>query len=292
VDGMAASGQETPGEDVSGLVVYKMTGSGNDFVMVDGRWGAGRGWSAGAIRTLCDRRRGVGADALVVVGAGEGPGRIRMTYFNSDGSPAPMCGNAALCSAQLAREVELSDGGEVVLETEAGEYRVGCVGQDRARLRIGNVGPPRQMPEIDLARGEADATFVTVGVPHLVVVVEDVEAVDVEKRGRELRLDPALAPGGANINFVALAPDLDGAWRMRTYERGVEAETYACGTGAVAAAARLARSSPEGTGMRFLSRTGLAIGVEWDCQGSGGGVLEGVWVEGEARILFRAVIDM
>jgi len=292
VDGVAASGQDAAPKDVTGLVVYKMTGSGNDFVMVDGRWGPGAAWSAEAIRRLCDRRRGVGGDALVVVSPGEGAGRIRMTYFNSDGSPAVMCGNAALCSAQLAREVELSDGRETVLETEAGEYQVACVGGDRARLRIGRVGPPRRMPEVDLRPGEADASMVTVGVPHLVVLVEDVEAVEVERRGRELRRHPALAPGGANINFVALAPNADGGWPMRTYERGVEAETYACGTGAVAAAARLARSSPVERGMRFLARTGLAIGVEWECRDSDDGVLDGVWVEGEARILFRAVIDM
>ena len=292
VDGMAASGQDTARQDVTGLVVYKMTGSGNDFVMVDGRWGPGTAWPGEAIRALCDRRSGVGGDALVVVSAGDGAGRIRMTYFNSDGSRAPMCGNAALCSAQLAREVELSDGRETVLETDAGEYRVACVGRDRARLRIGRVGPPRRMPEVDLGPGEADASFVTVGVPHLVVLVDDVEAVDVGKRGRELRLHPALAPSGANVNFVALAPTPDGRWPMRTYERGVEAETYACGTGAVAAATRLARSSLDETGMRFQSRTGLAIGVEWECRGPDGGVLDGVWVEGQAQIVFRAVIDM
>ena len=292
MDGLAAPGSGAIPEDLSGLVVYKMTGSGNDFVMVDGRWRAGETWPAEAVRALCDRRRGVGGDALVVVDAGGGPGRIRMTYFNSDGSPAPMCGNAALCSAQLAREVELSDGRETVLETEAGEYRVACVGRDRARLRIGRVGPPRRMPEVDLDPGEADASFVTVGVPHLVVLVEDVGSVAVEERGRALRLHKALAPAGANVNFVALGPNPDGIWPMRTYERGIEAETYACGTGAVAAAARLAGSSPGGTAMRFLSRTGLEIGVEWECENADGGGLDGVWVEGESRILFRAVIDM
>jgi len=291
VDGMATSKQSLISAHLRGLVVYKMTGSGNDFVMVDGRAG-GFDWPEAAIRALCNRRRGIGGDALVVVSPGTGAGRVRMTYFNSDGSPAPMCGNAALCSAQLAREVELTDGRESALETDAGEYRVACVGRDRARLRIGQVAPPRRLPEIDLGPGEADASLVTVGVPHVVMLVDDVANVAVRERGRELRLHHSLAPGGANINFVAIGPTPDGTWPMRTYERGVEAETYACGTGAVAAAARLAGASPGGSAMQFLARTGLTIGVQWECRNPDGGALDGVWMEGEARFLFRAVIDM
>jgi diaminopimelate epimerase len=276
---------------MTGQVVYKMTGSGNDFVMIDGRWGPGT-WEAETVRALCDRRRGVGGDALVIIAPGASPGHIRMTYFNSDGSPAPMCGNAALCATQLARLVELTDASEPVLETEAGSYRVASTGNDRARLGLGRIGPPRDMPTLELRAGERDPALLEVGVPHLVVVVADLAEVAVQARGRELRFHPALGPGGANVNFVASEAASDGAWPMRTYERGVEAETYACGTGAVGAAATLARLGQAAPPLRFRSRTGLEIGVLGNQVLERPGELTDVWIEGEARFLFRAVIDI
>lgn len=291
MDGVALALEGPVATAMSGLVVYKMTGSGNDFVMVDGRWGSEL-WDVETVRALCDRRRGVGGDALVVVAPGSGQGRLRMTYFNSDGSRARMCGNAALCATQLGRIIELSDGRETTLETDAGPYRVMASGEDRARLGVGKIDMPREVPEVGLLAGEGDAAFVEVGVPHLVVVVADVESVALEERGRHLRFDPALAPGGANVNFLANEPGPDGAWAMRTYERGVEAETYACGTGAVASAALLAKLGRAKPPLRFRSRTGLEIGVTADPAASGSGGLCDVWIEGEARLLFRAVIHI
>src|SRR5215471_14646008 len=217
--------------DLVGLPVYKMTGSGNDFVMVDGRITSPAQWTPDDIKSICARGVGIGADGLVVVEPGSAPDSARMTYFNSDGSRAAMCGNAALCSTRLAALLGLAPE-HMRLETDAGTYESWALaGADRAQLHLATVPAPTA-PRITPTNGESRIGFATVGVPHLVVVVEDLEAVDLVRRGRALRHDQAVAPAGANVNFIA-PESTRGAWAMRTYERGIEAETLACGTGAV-----------------------------------------------------------
>jgi diaminopimelate epimerase len=212
-----------------------MTGSGNDFVMVDGRFTAPADWSPEDIRGVCAHGTGVGADGLVFLGPGGAPGAVRMIYFNSDGSHAAMCGNAALCSTRLAAFLDLGNPAGMRLETDAGAYESRCPGAgDRAELHLSAVDPPTT-PPLRLAAGEHRTGLATVGVPHLVVAVDDLEQVDVPGRGRALRFDPGLGAAGANVNFIAPTAKRS-VWAMRTYERGIEGETLACGTGAVAAA--------------------------------------------------------
>lgn len=216
---------------------FKMSGSGNDFVVFDARRGvSGDLDTPEAVRRLCARGTGVGADGVVFIEADDSA-LFRMRYHNADGSRAELCGNAALCSARLATELGLSRRGEdFEFQTDSG-----LMG---ARLTDGD-------PEIDLApvqevaptaaaiapEGEEQRIgFVLAGVPHLVVACPDAEQADVPGRGSELRRHPSLRTG-ANVNFVSRRGD---AWRYRTYERGVEAETLACGTGAVATAILLA----------------------------------------------------
>src|SRR5213594_2815249 len=221
-----------------GLPVYKMTGSGNDFVMVDARVSTPADWTPEDMQAVCARGTGIGADGIVFVGPGSRAGAARMIYYNADGSHAAMCGNAALCSTTLAAHLGLGTPEGMDLESDAGTYRSRAVEAGRAELHLAPVDPPAAVPGLMLVAGERQAVLSRVGVPHLIVLVDDVDHVALMERGRALRFDPALAPDGANINFISAdGPARDGkaVWRMRTYERGVEGETLACGTGAVAA---------------------------------------------------------
>ncbi|HYK82125.1 MAG TPA: hypothetical protein VEU55_03195, partial [Gemmatimonadales bacterium] len=157
-----------------------MTGSGNDFVMLDGRHTTPNDWSPADIQAVCARGTGVGADGLVFVSPEPAPDTVRMTYFNSDGSHAAMCGNAALCSTWLAARLGLANAAGMVLETDAGTYRSRCTpAQHRAELLLAPVGAPAAVAGLATVAGEQRAVLATVGVPHLVVLVADVDQVDV-----------------------------------------------------------------------------------------------------------------
>lgn len=258
---------------------FKLCGSGNDFVFFDARERpAGALTAPESIQRLCARATGVGADGVVFLEP-SGPGSVRMAYYNSDGSRATLCGNATLCTASLAVELGAVDPAGFVIETDAGPIR--------ARVRDGR--PEIEMPAvrelapdapgIEAEAGEARIGFALVGVPHLVVRVPDVEQVDLSRRGRALRHDPTLA-AGANVNFVSAGRS--GGWRMRTFERGVEGETLACGTGAVACAAVLAAWADAGAETVIVTSSGQPLEIRQPTTAGAGPTLAG-----EGRIVFR-----
>jgi diaminopimelate epimerase len=235
---------------------YKLTGSGNDFVFFElserPRSHMFSMFSADWVQALCARGTGVGADGVVFV-VRMTPGSLGIFYLNADGSQAALCGNATLCTVRLASLLGLT--GEITILTEAGEIP--------GRLVNGQ-------PEIDLEPVKslvADQPVTTrpvsarrigfgvAGVPHLVVLVDDVDRIDVVSEGARLRRDPMLGPAGANVNFVTPAG------RMRTYERGVEGETLACGTGAVATAALLTAWGLATSPVRLTTRSGSVLAV-------------------------------
>jgi diaminopimelate epimerase len=275
---------------VRGTIVYKMTGSGNDFVLLDGRYTSRADWPAERVARLCDRRNGVGADGLVVL-TPEGPGAVRMDYWNSDGSRAAMCGNAALCSTRLAVYLELAAPGELCLATDAGAVQARCEPEgDQAEIRLPDFGmaPAEGAGVCGLTPGPGERwlAIATVGVPHLVIRVDDIEAVDVVGRGRPLRHDRRMGPGGANVNFVAAPAAPGDPWLIRTYERGVEGETLACGTGTVAAGAALAARGEADMPIRFRSRGGEELVVRATLDA---GTASDVWLGGQGKLVFRAV---
>jgi diaminopimelate epimerase len=264
-----------------------MTGSGNDFVMLDGRYTTAEDWAPEDIRAVCARGTGVGADGLVIVAPTGRADTVRMIYFNSDGSRAAMCGNAALCSTRLAAYLELAPAERMRLETDAATYESACPGADeRAELHLAAVDTPSE-PAVDLSPGETRAGLATVGVPHLVVVVKDLEAVDLLRRGRALRSDPTLGDGGANVNFIAPTAERS-VWAMRTYERGIEGETLACGTGAVAAACLLNQWRLADLPTTIITRSGLPLRVR--AERSKAGRYDAVWLEGQARMVLRGIL--
>ena len=272
---------------MSGETFYKMNGSGNDFLFLDGRTTSLESWPADRIARVCARRTGVGADGLIILGPGSAPGRVTFTFFNSDGSPAPMCGNGALCATRLSVLLGFpgTEGGQVGLETGAGVVRGTAAegGEERAELALPDVGGIR-WPEIAPAPGEDRAALAVVGVPHLVVPVQDLEVAGLMARGRELRFHAAIAPAGANVSFVG---QVDGQWAMRTYERGVEDETLACATGAVACAAVLGAAGHGALPWAVRSRAGTIITVAG--QRGPGGEIRGTKVGGEAKLVYQAM---
>jgi diaminopimelate epimerase len=274
------------GTAVRGTLFYKMTGSGNDFVMLDGRASKPDQWSPARIRAICDRRNGVGADGLVILTPAS-PEAVRMSYWNSDGSHGAMCGNAALCSSRLAVDLELVQPGEFCLLTDAGVVRVISNAQaDEAEINLPDTDLPREMPDLTPASAERWLSLGTVGVPHLIVRVEDIEAVDVMGRGRALRSDPRVGPVGANVNFVSPQPGQVAPWLIRTFERGVEGETLACGTGTVAAALALTCRGETDLPLTFRSRGGPKLTVRARREGLRA---TDIWLGGQGRLLFRGV---
>jgi len=220
----------------AGRAFYKMSGSGNDFVMVDARTESpGRLMEPEVVQRICARGTGVGADGIVFLEPSR-TAAIRLIYLNADGSRADLCGNATLCTTRLAIELGVAAPGGFEIETDSGTIAA-RIKDGRPEIDLQPVGDVRpDFLEIQREAGERRMGFALVGVPHVVTLAEEIETVDLLGRGQLIRRHPSL-PHGANANFVA--KDRHGRWRMRTYERGVEAETLACGSGAVATAIML-----------------------------------------------------
>jgi diaminopimelate epimerase len=269
-----------------GTVFYKMTGSGNDFVMFDGRHVGPEELTTPAIVAICDRRLGIGADGVALLEPTEEDGaQFAFRFWNSDGSPGPMCGNGALCATTLAGVLELGRTGEEVrFSTDAGVHRGRVVG-DQSEIWLPDCPPPTPVPAVKTVPGEESPTLARPSVPHLVLWVKDVATVPLEARGPLLRRDPALGAGGANVNWVA--PKGDGTWVYRTFERGVEGETLACGTGAVACALVLAGEKLVQPPVTLWTRSGLPLTVTWDQTRSGA---TGIRLRGEGRVVYRGIL--
>ncbi len=252
------------------LTFTKMNGAGNDFVLLDNRAG-GLQLDGPAIARLCDRHRGVGADGVLLV---EPPGtsqaEFRMRYYNADGGEAEMCGNGARCFARFATRLEAGGNGAsrprdyLTFQTQAGLIHARLDGE-LVRLDMSQPTDGRALGSLELDHETlAEAYFLNTGVPHVVVPIADTDRVDVYPVGRAVRYHARFTPKGTNVNFIQrLGPD---EIILRTYERGVEGETLACGTGATASAlihAEMAGHQGAGTvAVRVRSGDTLHIGFE------------------------------
>lgn len=286
----------------------KMQGAGNDFLVIDNRWYR---FSEAELSDLaarwCPRRTGVGADGLLALcPAEEEDVDYRMRYVNADGSMATMCGNGARCLARYALTSGF-EGPEVAFATDAGRYRArlqesakseeasGAGEAPAIRLYV----PDAQRMQLDVALagelppGLIEADFVWTGTEHLVLFVEDAEAWpddELARWGDRLRHDEALAPEGANANFVSCSSTDSGQAEIhvRTFEKGVEAETPSCGTGVLAAvAAARERGRTNGGPVEVVTRGGrLRVGTETS-SGS-----PRMYLEGPVETVFRGTLEM
>lgn len=217
----------------------KYSGAGNDFIVLDGRTEDVSGFRDPArIAALCDRTDGfaaadgrIGADGLMILTAGGGALDFRMEYYNADGSGGMMCGNGGRCITAFADALGLrpADGRVFRFEAADGEHTGEILSRDGGRKTV-----RLRMIDVRVFHPALDGWFLDTGTRHFVRFVPDAEAVDVETEGRAARRDPVFAPAGANANFVSVDPD--GTLRVRTFEKGVEGETLACGTGITASA--------------------------------------------------------
>ena len=258
---------------------YKMSGSGNDFVFLDARTEPpGALAKPEVIGAICRRGTGIGSDGVCFLEL-SAHAAVKLTYLNADGTRADLCGNATLCTARLSRELGIVQDQEFSIETDSGVLGARFVDGEPEidLLPVTQVRPDAGIP---LIGGEQRMGFALAGVPHLVITVDDLDAVDVVGRGRPLRRHPSL-PAGANVNFVQ--PGDGREFRYRTYERGVEAETLACGTGAVATAVLLNRWGLASGPVRIRTRSGRELKVRL----TGSGDQQRPSLRGEARIVFR-----
>lgn len=216
----------------------KMNGAGNDFILIDNRKKNIR-LGEEAVRFLCGRRRGIGADGLILLEPG-GDVDFRMRYYNSDGREAEMCGNGARCVALFAGRLGLGNkaDGETHLRFVARPGSMeATVRGDSVAVRMTDVTGYEEKVSILVAHREEIVHVINSGVPHAVVIESDISKLSndaIVERGRAIRNHSRFSPGGANANFASVRPD--GTVDVRTYERGVEAETLSCGTGSIATA--------------------------------------------------------
>lgn len=260
---------------------WKMSGAGNDFVLLSGGRPARAALSRLAAR-LCDRRRSVGADGLLHI-AKAGPRLLLVRYFNSDGSEA-FCGNGSRCAAWRAWSSGLIKARSFTLRTAAGDLAAEIAGRELVRVSMPDVRGARLDLRGRFPAGAGTVHFLDTGVPHAVVPVRDAAAVDVAGLGKILRSHPAFGRAGANVNFVQVR---GGRALVRTYERGVEAETLACGTGVTASAVALALAGALRPPVTAVSRGGDVFRVEFRTVPGGA---EGVSLRGPARTVFEGEI--
>jgi diaminopimelate epimerase len=214
------------------LPFVKMSGAGNDFVVIDNR-AQNRPLSREQIARLCDRHFGIGADGLLAVEPADQPeADFRMRYYNADGGEAEMCGNGARCFARFVHPLRRANAERVHFTTPAGMITGEYVG-DEVRINLTAPTETKLRQRADFGWGEIEYHFMNTGVPHTVVFVPEAEKAEVVTQGRAIRRS-AIFPRGTNVNFVQVTDS--GKLIVRTYERGVEDETLACGTGVVASA--------------------------------------------------------
>jgi len=266
------------------LTFTKMNGAGNDFVLVDNRDGKLQ-LDAKTIESLCDRHRGVGADGLLMVEKAANGADFRMRYYNSDGGEADMCGNGARCFARFANRLS-SPRTEVTFETPAGVITAEFLGE-LVRLDMSEPKDLRLNDTITVENAPLTVHSVNTGVPHAIVFVEDLDKVDVQRMGAAIRYHTHFAPKGSNVNFVKILNENTVA--IRTYERGVEGETLACGTGVVASAliTHELKGASSPVGIRVKGGDLLHVGFEKSAAG-----YSNVTLKGPADFVFDGQIKL
>ena len=258
-----------------------MSGSGNDFIVIDNRSRIVDDLDLSKfIRTVCRRKMSVGADGMILIEPSE-KADFSWRFYNSNGSRAEMCGNGARCAARFAYVNGIA-GENLSFETDAGIVS-GQVKADRAKMKMPDPADLRLDYSIELANGPVSVSSINTGVPHVVVMRDAIEDVDVFGLGREIRNHAAFAPAGTNVNFICRQGQ--GHLAIRTYERGVEDETLACGTGSIAGALVSALKFNWTSPINLVTRSGESLTIHFSADR---GSFSDVYLEGDARIIYTA----
>lgn len=251
----------------------KMVASGNDFVVIDSRVSQRL---PGLASQLCNRKFGIGADGMLLLRQSK-KADIRMRIFNADGSEAEMCGNGARCIALYLGKPR------VRIETKTGtiESRVKA---DKVKIKLtAPKGIKLDIP-IKIDNRNLNLNFIDTGVPHAVIFVEGLNKMDIVPLGRFIRYHKRFSPRGTNVDFLEVSGS--NLISIRTYERGVEDETLACGTGAVAAALIFALKSETDKKINVHTKSGKILKVYFKKKED---KFSNVWLEGQAKIVYKGV---
>ncbi|MEK9629699.1 MAG: diaminopimelate epimerase [Nitrospinota bacterium] len=259
----------------------KMSGSGNDFVVIDNRVPVMEdSQKVDFVKRVCDRKMSVGADGVIFVENSD-KADIKWDFYNDDGSSAEMCGNGGRCVARYAVEKGIAPN-ELTLETIAGiiEAKV-----DGKMVRVKLTAPENLKQDIvaDFNGTQYEIDSLNTGVPHAIIYSDNVENVNVKEVGNGIRFHDVFAPAGTNVNFVEKVGDHD--LKIRTYERGVEDETLACGTGTVASALLSSYKNMVKPPVKVETRGGEILKVDFDPSNG-----SDVFLEGLTRISYEGTL--
>lgn len=263
---------------------WKYHGAGNDFILLDDRDETFPLENRELIQSLCNRRTGIGSDGLLLIRPSE-QHDFRMRYFNPDGGEVDMCGNGARCIARLARDLHLV-ADRMSFETMAGVIEAELIGEE-IKLHMTDPRDWRLGQTLEVEGQTLAYDFVNSGVEHAVVEVPDVAGVNVQSLGAAIRYHEDFQPRGTNANFIAITgPD---SLRIRTYERGVEAETLACGTGIVASGLVAAKQGKVSTPVKITSAGGDVLTVDFAATDEGA---QQVTLQGPAVFVFQGAVPL
>lgn len=261
------------------LQFFKMSASGNDFILIDNRDKSVEAVVPDIItfvRKVCTRRHSVGADGLILIEKSDDLDFI-WRFYNSDGSEAEMCGNGGRCAARFAHIKGIA-GERMAFGTLAGTMKAEVNG-GRVKLQLTKPTDLKLDYPIQLENNELFVSSVNTGVPHVILLTDDIERAPVEELGRLVRYHKSYSPKGTNVDFVTVV-DRENI-KVRTYERGVEGETLACGTGAVAAGVILKEKGLAGDIVSIWTRGGEIVRVYVDGD---------VYLEGSARVIYEGAL--
>ncbi|HAJ56841.1 MAG TPA: diaminopimelate epimerase [Candidatus Omnitrophica bacterium] len=266
----------------------KMQGSGNDFVVIEGRQPPGSASHRSQIRKICDRIYGIGADGVLLLERSK-KAYIKMRIFNADGSEAEMCGNGARCAALYISQKAGGMSHKIRLETKAGMIEAEVKG-DKVKIKLTDPIDLKLDLHVNVGGKDYEIDYLNTGVPHAVIEVDDLGDLPVGRLGHAIRHHEVFRPAGTNVDFIKIVDK--GHISVRTYERGVEDETLACGTGSVASAIiAVLNSCGESPGhlgrthkVCVKTRSAEKLTVYFKALKK---KITDVWLEGKAKIVYR-----
>lgn len=258
------------------LEFYKYQGTGNDFVMIDNRSGFFPKEDVQLVAHLCDRRFGIGADGLILL-ENDTETDFKMVYYNSDGNPSSMCGNGGRCLVAFAKDLHVVQNNCTFIATD---------GLHHATVATDGI-VSLQMIDVNEIQKHNSHTFLNTGSPHHVQIVDDLVHYNVKENGAAIRYGALYGEKGSNINFVKKVDD--STFSLRTYERGVEDETLACGTGATAVAIAMNATGQTDKTFINLNVEGGKLAVSFDKNGN---LFTNVFLIGPAKFVFKGTIEI